>query len=80
MIIYSFFQKLVDGIKSDIINTKELVDDVLKDIEEREDISAYRIIVGELPELSGDYKMFRQAFMNLLSNAIKFSKVRKNHK
>lgn len=63
--------------KSDIINTKELVDDVLKDIEEREDISAYRIIVGELPELSGDYKMFRQAFMNLLSNAIKFSKVRK---
>ncbi len=63
--------------KSDIINTNELVAEVIKEIEDREDISQYKIIIGELPLLSGDYKMFRQAFMNLISNAIKFSKVRK---
>jgi len=63
--------------KSDIINTKELVEEIIKEIEEREDISQYKIVLGDLPNLFGDYKMFRQAFMNLLSNAIKFSKVRK---
>ena len=63
--------------KQDKINTKELVEEVIQELGEHEQIEQYKFVIGELPVIPGDYKMFRQAFMNLISNAIKFSKVRK---
>ena len=62
--------------KTDLINTKGLIQEVLQEMKEREDENEYKIKMGVLPDIKGDYLMFRQAFTNLISNAIKFSKMR----
>ncbi|MFI5171310.1 MAG: PAS domain S-box protein [Chitinophagales bacterium] len=62
--------------KNDLIDTSALINELLIETKEREIESGHKIIMTHLPQIRGDYSMFKQAFSNLISNAIKFSKIR----
>jgi light-regulated signal transduction histidine kinase (bacteriophytochrome) len=63
--------------RMDPVPTKALIEEVLGELNKHADLSHYTILMRELPVLTGDYAMLRQAMMNLISNAVKYSKTRK---
>jgi PAS domain S-box-containing protein len=65
------------SLKYDKIDTADLIEEVLNIFRDRDDISGYKIVINDLPELNGDYPMLKQAFVNLIGNAIKYSRNRK---
>jgi two-component system sensor kinase FixL len=56
------------------IALKEIVEDVLEDLEVAIQKNNAQIQVSELPIVLGDETQYRQLFQNLISNAIKFSR------
>lgn len=61
-----------------MLDTRDIVDDVLTMFRDRDELLKFKIVISDLPELYGDYQMLRQAFMNLIGNAIKYTRMRKN--
>ena len=53
---------------------KNVVADVLDDLEVAIQQAGGQVFVDELPIVSGDESQLRQLFQNLLSNALKFQK------
>lgn len=58
------------------INMAELVNEVLKELNEFNEDRKLDISVRELPNVKGDRTLMRQVIVNLLSNSIKFTKSR----
>jgi light-regulated signal transduction histidine kinase (bacteriophytochrome) len=58
------------------VNTRMLVDDVLRDMAAQLQGRRVEILVGELPAVPADPQLFKQVWVNLLSNAIKFTRGR----
>jgi PAS domain S-box-containing protein len=54
------------------INLNELINVVLQDLRETIQTNNAKIIVNELPEITGDHTLIGQLFQNLIANAIKF--------
>ncbi len=62
------------GIEQQSVNLRQIVDDVLVDLEVVVAEKGAVVEVGDLPTLPGDAVQLRQLFQNLLSNALKFTK------
>ena len=60
-------------VKYETINIKDLLDDVIKDLDQVYQMSNVKITVGNTPDLSGDRVMMLQVFSNLIGNAVKYS-------
>jgi PAS domain S-box-containing protein len=58
------------------VNTKELVEEVIRELEGETQARNIQWIIGELPEAYGDPQMLRLVFINLISNALKFTRNR----
>jgi len=57
------------------INTRSMVQDIIKDLDEVYDTKNLKITLGEMPQLKGDSMMMLQVFSNLISNAVKYSQL-----
>ena len=55
------------------INCKQLIADIISDLELVYNTTDLRITVGDTPELQGDPIMMLQVFSNLIGNAVKYS-------
>ena len=55
------------------VDTEQLLEDVLADLEMRIEESDAEVAVGSLPTVYGDASQLRQVLQNLLSNAIEYS-------
>jgi hypothetical protein len=71
LLTYSQVSKLPDNFTT--LNLKDLVQDVLADLEASVQNACANIRCGELPSVFGDALQLRQLFQNLLSNALKFT-------
>jgi len=60
----------------DIINTKQLADDVIRELNESVSVTHVDFRISNLPDIRADYFMIRQAMLNLLANAVKFTRTR----
>lgn len=60
------------------INVKDLVQQVLTDVEATITEKNASISLGELPDVKGDALQLRQLFQNLISNSLKYSKEETN--
>jgi hypothetical protein len=58
------------------VNLRELVQEVLEELQKEREGPAADVRVGELPEGVGDPSLLKQVFINLLSNAFKFTRHR----
>ncbi len=78
-------QDMVDGLleysrlqSSDFVfqrvNLNQVVSDALANLRGRIDDSNARLVIGDLPEVTGDWHQLRQLFQNLVGNAIKFNR------
>jgi PAS domain S-box-containing protein len=56
------------------VDSKQLINNVIKDLEYIREESKAIILVGEMPKLCLFHTEFRQLFQNLITNAIKFQK------
>lgn len=56
----------------EVINTNELLEVVMHDLRDTIRANNAKIIVNELPAITGDHILIGQLFQNLISNAIKF--------
>lgn len=63
--------------RMDPVPAKALIEEVLADLNRHADLSHYTILMRDMPVLTGDYAMLRQALVNLISNALKYTKTRK---
>jgi light-regulated signal transduction histidine kinase (bacteriophytochrome) len=54
------------------VDLRQIVDEVVADLQAQIDASSAAVTVGQLPRLFGDPQHFRQLFQNLLSNALKY--------
>ncbi len=54
------------------VDLKEVVEEVLSDLELRIEETGAKITIGDLPTLSADRIQMRQVFQNLIQNALKF--------
>lgn len=59
------------------LDTVQIIQEVISIYKDTQKLDNFKIVIGELPSLFGDYTMIKQVFMNLISNAIKFSSKRK---
>jgi light-regulated signal transduction histidine kinase (bacteriophytochrome) len=55
------------------VSMKELVAEVVRDLEPDTETRTVEWIVGGLPDVRGDSALVRQVWVNLLSNAVKYS-------
>ncbi len=55
------------------LNMKELVEEVIQDLESQTPDSRREVTLCPLPSARGDHTLIRQVWVNLLSNAVKFS-------
>jgi light-regulated signal transduction histidine kinase (bacteriophytochrome) len=55
------------------INTKVLINDIIKDLTQVYESHNLKITVGNTPDLKGDPLMMMQMFSNLIGNAVKYS-------
>lgn len=57
-----------------LINLREIIDEVVSDLEVRIEQVGAKVEVGKLPEIEADPLQMRQLFQNLVSNALKFQR------
>jgi light-regulated signal transduction histidine kinase (bacteriophytochrome) len=60
-----------------IVNPRDLVDEVLEELEPEITSRHIEIIIGELPPCDADPLLLKQVFANLISNALKFTREQK---
>jgi chemotaxis family two-component system sensor kinase Cph1 len=60
--------------KYQIINSRALVEEIVRDLSLIYESHQVKITIGTTPELRGDPMMMLQIFSNLISNAVKYSK------
>jgi len=60
-------------IKLEKVNMKQLIDDVVTDINESLKPQNLEFVIGETPDIFGDVVMIGQVFANLVNNAVKYS-------
>lgn len=58
------------------VDTKEMVDAALADLQREWGSRAVEFRLGELPAAAGDRALLKQVFLNLIGNALKFSRQR----
>jgi PAS domain S-box-containing protein len=58
------------------VPTRSLVDQVLRELQQRTDARRVAVSVGELPAVWGDPALLKQVFVNLIDNAFKYSSKR----
>lgn len=72
--LLSYSRASIDAPKSEI-NLKNIIDDVIGDLQPLIQENAAKITIGELPQkIMGHDVQLRQLFQNLIANAIKFNK------
>lgn len=55
------------------INTRQLVERVIKEARSEEKINGHTVKIKELPKMEGDIDLLKQVYVNLISNALKYS-------
>jgi len=60
-------------IKLEKVNMKQLIEDVVTDINESLKPQNLEFVIGETPDIFGDVVMIGQVFANLVNNAVKYS-------
>jgi len=60
-------------IKLEKVNMKQLIEDVVTDINESLKPQNLKFVIGETPDIFGDVVMIGQVFANLVNNAVKYS-------
>jgi light-regulated signal transduction histidine kinase (bacteriophytochrome) len=60
-------------LKKDVVATKKLVDECVKELLPQAEGRPIEIRVGDLPECQADRALLKQVWINLISNAIKYS-------
>lgn len=68
----------LQSLKQETFSLKNLIQQILNELNESKPIENTKIIVNELPEIYGDKALLKVAFINLISNAIKFTRKTKN--
>jgi PAS domain S-box-containing protein len=64
------------GLRKDLVQTADVVRDVLGDLASEREGRQVEVVVGELLPCQADAALLKQLFMNLLSNALKFTRER----
>jgi PAS domain S-box-containing protein len=71
--LLSFSRLSRQPINKQLINTADLVQQVLETLESETKDREVEITIGELPDCQGDPILIKQVWINLLSNAVKFT-------
>ncbi|MBU3024527.1 chemotaxis protein CheB [Zobellia galactanivorans] len=66
------YSKIGSNTKKEIVNLKEVVENVQKDLQIRIDSTKTKILIKELPTLTGHRVELHSLFLNLIGNSIKF--------
>jgi signal transduction histidine kinase len=64
------------GLRKDLVQTSDVIRDVLADLAPEREGRQIEVVIGELLPCRADAALIKQLFMNLLSNALKFTRQR----
>lgn len=61
-----------------IIDTKQLVERVVKEVRKEQNNGDPKITIADLPKVEGDIELLKQVYVNLISNSFKYSAKKEN--
>lgn len=76
--LYTFSHLCTTSLNQTDVDMKAIVQNVIKEIASRQNISNFLITIQDIPTCTGDAQMLRQVWYNLVDNAIRFMGKKQN--